>query len=164
MDELVADDVIGVGERSAERQHDAAAQRLGDAAGALAELALNRVGLLEVRMRRVEHERLPSAQLVPEEPLEARVPAFRHPRGDVDPFTLFRVVVDVEMLGLQDLKIELSCTEPCCGRSIAPTQAAWRRRTRRTRCARRERPSLKIMDVLSANHLPRVARARVGLA
>ena len=84
----MADDVIGVGERTAERQHDAAAQRLGDAAGALAELALNRVGLLEVRMRRVEHQRLPPAQLVAEDAAEARAPAFGHPRGDVDPFTL----------------------------------------------------------------------------
>src|SRR5436309_2187559 len=64
VNELVADHVISVGERTAERQHDAAPQRLGDATGALAELAVDRVGLLEVRMRRVENERLPAAKLV----------------------------------------------------------------------------------------------------
>ena len=84
--ELVADHVIGVGERTAQRQDDAAPQRLGDAAGAFAELALDDVGLLEVGMRRVEHERLASAQLVAEQPLEPRVPALGHARGDVDPF------------------------------------------------------------------------------
>ena len=107
VDQLVADDVVGVGERTAKRQHDAAAERLGDAAGAFAELALNRVGLLEVGMRGVEHERLPPAQLVAEHAAEPRVPAFGHPRGDVDPFARARVEVDVEVLGLQDLKIEL---------------------------------------------------------
>ena len=79
-------------------------QRFGDAAGSFAELALNRVGLLEIGMRRVEHERLPARRVVREQPLEPRVPPLRHARGDVDPFTLFRIEVDVEVLGLQDLK------------------------------------------------------------
>ena len=68
----MADDVIGVGERAAERQDDAAPQRFGDAAGALAELALDRVGLLEVGMRRVEDERLPAAQLMAEDSCSSR--------------------------------------------------------------------------------------------
>jgi len=40
MHELVADDVVRVGQRSTKRQDDATAQRLGDAAGSFAELAL----------------------------------------------------------------------------------------------------------------------------
>ncbi len=90
MHELVADHVIGVAERAAHRQHDPPPQWLGDAAGAFAELALDGVGLLEVRMRGVEDERLPAAERMSEDPLEPRVPAFRHTRGDVDPVTLAR--------------------------------------------------------------------------
>ena len=48
--QLVAEHVIGLGEGAGQRQHDAALQRFGDAAGALAELAADDVGLLEVRM------------------------------------------------------------------------------------------------------------------
>ena len=64
--QLVADHVVGVGERSAHRQHDPPADRFGDAARALADLSLDGVGLFEVRMRRVEHQRLAAAQLVSE--------------------------------------------------------------------------------------------------
>ena len=68
----MADHVIGVGERPAERQHDAPAQRLGDAAGALAELALDRVRLLESACDGVEDQRLAAAQLVTEAVRERR--------------------------------------------------------------------------------------------
>ena len=141
VDELVADHVIGVGERTAERQDDAAPQRLGDAAGAFAELALNRVGLLEVGMRRVQHERLAAAQLVREQLLEPRVPPFRHPRRDVDPFTLVRVVVDVEVLGLQNLKIELLVLDLVLPKYCADAGAAQRRQRpqRRQRFSQRDR-------------------------
>ena len=43
------------------------------------------VGLLEIGMRGVQHERLPSAQLVLQQALETHAPALGHPRGDVDP-------------------------------------------------------------------------------
>ena len=107
MNELVADDVIGVGQRPAERQDDPPPQRFGDAARAFAELPLNRVGLFEVRMRRVEDERLASPQLMAEQALETGQPSLGHTRGDVDPFTLVWIEVDVEMLGLENLEIEL---------------------------------------------------------
>ena len=48
VDELVADDVVGVADRSAERQHDPAPRRFRHAAGAFTELTLDGVGLLEV--------------------------------------------------------------------------------------------------------------------
>ena len=105
--QLVADHMVRVGERPAHRQNDAPAQRLGDAAGAFAELALDDVGLLEVRMRRVEHERLAAAQLVLEHFLEPGQPALGHPGGEVDPFLRARVVVDVEVLGLEHLEVEV---------------------------------------------------------
>src|SRR5207249_2090035 len=94
VDELVTDDVVRITQRTAERQHDPTAQRFGDAARPLAQLALNRVGLLEIRMRRVEDERLASMQLMREHTLESRQPAFRHASSDVDPFTFFRIEVD----------------------------------------------------------------------
>ena len=50
--ELVSEHVIGVGERAGHRQHDAPLQRLGDAARAFADEALDGVGLPEVRGRR----------------------------------------------------------------------------------------------------------------
>ena len=106
MDELVTDHVIGVGERTAERQDDAAPERLGDAAGAFAQLALNGVGLLEIGVRCVEHERLAAAELVLEESLEARMPPLGQACRDVDAFLLVRVVVNVEVLGFQNLKVE----------------------------------------------------------
>src|SRR5207249_8203079 len=88
-------------------QHDAPLQRFGHTTRSLAELALNGVGLFEVRMRGVQHERLAAVQLVLKEPLEPRVPALGQPGGDVDPFALTRIEVDVEMVGLEDLKVEL---------------------------------------------------------
>ena len=105
--ELVADHVIGVGERTAHRQDDAPPDRLGDAARAFTDLARDGVGLLEVGMRRVEHERLASAEFVAQHLLQPRVPALGHARGDVDAFLRARIEVDVEVLGLQDLEVEV---------------------------------------------------------
>ena len=50
--ELVAEHVIGVGERARHRQHDAALERFGDAARAFADQPLDGVRLPEVRGRR----------------------------------------------------------------------------------------------------------------
>ena len=99
--------MVGVRQGTAERQHDAAPQRFGDASRPLAELTLNNVVLFEVGVRRVQHQRLASAKLVLEYALETREPPFREPRGDVDPFALARIEIDVEMLGLEDLEVEL---------------------------------------------------------
>ena len=107
VDQLVADHVIGVGERPAERQHDAAAHRFGDAAGAFADARRRWRWSARSRMRRVENQRLPAAQLVVEQRVQARVPALGHARGDGDRLALLRVEVDVEVLGLQDLKVEV---------------------------------------------------------
>ena len=62
MHKFVADDVIGVGDRPPERQDDAPAQRFGDASRAFAEFSFNRVRLLEIGVRRIEHDRLAAAQ------------------------------------------------------------------------------------------------------
>ena len=104
--QLVADHVIGVGQRTAEREHDAALDRLGDTASALAQLTADHVGLLEVDVRAVQHERLSSAQLVLEQPLEPDAPSLGHSCRDVDAGPLARVEVDVEVFGAKDLEIE----------------------------------------------------------
>ena len=102
----MTDHVIGIRKRAAQGQHNASTERFGDAAGSFAELAAYRIGLLEVGMRTVEYERLAAPQSMLEDALEARVPSFGHTRGDANPFTFLGVVVDIEVLGLQDLKIE----------------------------------------------------------
>ena len=90
----------------AERQDDPPANRLGDAAGAFADGAANGVGLLEVRVCRIEDQRLAPAQLVIERAPKARAPALRHARGDCGGLTLFLVEVDVEVVGAQHLERE----------------------------------------------------------
>ena len=125
--ELVADHVIGVGERTAERQDDAAPERFGDAARAFAELARDGVGLLEVRMRCVEHERLTPAQLVAEH-------AARGARASARPCArrCRRLRARSDRSRCRSARSSGPgsrgpCTEPCCGRSIAPTRSIERR-------------------------------------
>ena len=99
--------VIDLGDWAAERQNDAAAQRLGDAAGAFAKLALNRVGLFEIGVGCIQYERLASTELVTQQFLEAGVPPLSQPGRNGDPILLGRVVINVEVFGFQNLKIEL---------------------------------------------------------
>ena len=78
MYELVAEHMVGFGERAGQRQHDPPLQSFGDAARALANHAADHVGLLEVGVRGVEDERLASLHLVLEDAREPRVPALGH--------------------------------------------------------------------------------------
>ena len=57
-------------------------------------------------MTRVEHQWLAVAQRVTEHAREVIVPAFGHPPGLIDGFLLGRVVIDVEVRGLQDAEVE----------------------------------------------------------
>ena len=98
--------MVGVGQRSGHRQHDAPLQRFGDATGAFTDQAFDRVGLPEVGADGVEDERLPAAQLVTEEARQPVVPPLGHPRDDGRRLGLFGVVVEIEVLGLEDLKVE----------------------------------------------------------
>ncbi len=95
-------------ERPAERENDAAAQWLGDPAGAFAHLAGDDVVLLEIGVRGVQHERLAPSKLVPKKAFEARVPALGETRCDLDASPLAWIEVDVEVLGLEHLKVESS--------------------------------------------------------
>ena len=107
---------IRVGDRSAERKDDATPQRFGDTARAFTEVARDGIGLFEVRMRGVQHERLPAAKLMGEDLLEASVPALRQPRSDVDPILFGWVVINIEVLGLQNTKIEFLVLTLFCPR------------------------------------------------
>src|SRR5882672_4368227 len=90
-----------------ERKDDAALGGFGDAAGAFAEIAFDDVGLPEVRAARVKDERLTVAQLMVEQPGEARIPALSQARRHAGRVFLLGVVVDVEVIRFQDLEVEL---------------------------------------------------------
>ena len=68
MRDLVAEDLIGLGERGREREHDAAPGRFGDAADAFAEQSGDDVGLREFWLAAVEDQRLPASERMPEHP------------------------------------------------------------------------------------------------
>ena len=103
--ELVADDVVQIAQRPAGRQHDPAAQGLGDAASSLAQ-ALDHVGLLELGLGGVHDERLPAGQLMVQDGAQASVPALRHPTCEAGGDLLFGVVVDVKVRGPQNSEVE----------------------------------------------------------
>ena len=107
MHELVPEDVAGLGERARRGQHHAPLLALGHASRSLAE-ALDHVGLAEVRAARVEHDRLAASERLAEEGREPRAPALGEARHLADLRLFLRVVVDVEVLGLQDLEIEVA--------------------------------------------------------
>ena len=106
VDHLVADHVLELFIGPGERQHHPVLEELRDAAGALADVAADGVGLLEVRMRRVQQDRLAALELVVEHAREASVPALGNAGRVERGRPLGRVVVDVEVLRLDDAKIE----------------------------------------------------------
>ena len=71
--QLVAEHVVGLGQRGADRQHDAPLEGLGDAARALAGRAADGVGLLEVGVARVEDDGLALLELVKPRMRDSRV-------------------------------------------------------------------------------------------
>jgi hypothetical protein len=88
-----------------ERLGHALPQRVGDAAGALAEVA-EHVALREVAAAGEQEERLLLAELVPEQPRQARVRPLGHARGVDRGLALGRVVVHEEVLGLEHPPVE----------------------------------------------------------
>ena len=77
---LVREHVLEAAEVAGERQDHAVAQRLGDAAGAFAEIAGD-VVLAEVGARGEEDDRLLLAELVAEDPRQPGVGALGHAGG-----------------------------------------------------------------------------------
>ena len=104
---LVLQHVLHVVVRTGERDDDAMLQEVREAAGAFRHLVRRGVGLLEVRKRGVEDDRLALAELMPQHGRELRVRALRH-AGDVERgAVLDLVVVEIEVLGLEHLEMEL---------------------------------------------------------
>ena len=64
------------------------------------------VRLLEIRLRGVQDDRLPALELVVQDAGQAGVPPLGHARGVQGRRPLGRIVVDLEVLGLDDLEIE----------------------------------------------------------
>ena len=62
-----------------------------------------RVGLLEVRMRGVQNQRLAAAELMAQQLGQPRIPSLRHPRGELNGGLFLGVVVNVEVLGRRAL-------------------------------------------------------------
>ena len=106
VDQLVAEHVIGLGQRPRHRQHDAPLEDLRDSACPLAHLAFEDVGLLEVGVAGVEDDRLPELQLVVEDLRQPRIPTLRHLGRLLHGLALLGVVVDVEVGRLQHLILE----------------------------------------------------------
>ena len=106
VDELVAQHVVGLGQGAGEGQDHAPLQDLGDAARPLAGRPAQDVRLLELRVAPVEDDGLSGGEGVAEHARVTRVPPLRHRRGALHRLALLRVVVDVEVVGLQHLKIE----------------------------------------------------------
>lgn len=106
VDELVPEHMLGLSKSARERHHDAPPQRFGDTTGAFSDHRLDDVGLLEVRVARVEDERLRSAKIVIEELGQASVPALGHARRSLDSRTLLRIVMDAKVRGLEHLELE----------------------------------------------------------
>ena len=87
-------------------QHDAPLDRLGDAARALPDQPFHRVRLPEVGGHRIKNHGLTAAQLVSKKARQPRVPALGHPADDAGGLRLFRIEVQIEVLGLEDLEFE----------------------------------------------------------
>ena len=80
VDQLMAENVVGLAEASGEGKDDAATVVLGDTADALAQEALDDVRLDELRVARVHDDRLALGELMVERGGQPIVPALGQPR------------------------------------------------------------------------------------
>ncbi|PYQ43668.1 MAG: hypothetical protein DMF77_09175 [Acidobacteria bacterium] len=106
MDELVPEHVVGLGQGRADGEDDTPLEGLGDAARALAGSAAEGVGLLEVGIAGVQDDGLALLHLVAEQGAEPGVPTLGHASDLLRRQLLLGVVIDVEMIGLEDLELQ----------------------------------------------------------
>ena len=107
VDQLVGQRVLELRIGAGEEQHDAVADPLGDARGAFGDLELEDVRLLEIGLGRVEDQGLPALPIVAEDLRQTRVRPLRHAGGVHHRRLFLRIVVDVEVLGLEHLEVEI---------------------------------------------------------
>ncbi len=107
VNELVSQDVVGFSEPRGKRKHDAALLVLGHAADALAEETRNHVGLGELRVARVQHDRLARGKGEAERGRQPGVPALGKPACLDRGVVLRRVVVNIEVRALEDPEVEI---------------------------------------------------------
>jgi hypothetical protein len=136
VDQFVSEHVIRFAETGGKRQDDASFLVLSDAADAVAEPVRNDIGLRELRVARVQHDRLTLGEGVIEAPREAVVPALGQPAGLHHGFAIRGVVIDVEVRRLENPENRNSRSAPCCARTTAhgsapPTQESRAHRPRR---------------------------------
>src|SRR5262245_31910765 len=105
MDDLVAEHVIGVGQRRRKRQRNPSLPPFSHSGGAAVDEPGDDQGLVEIRLRAVEDDRLTPGQLVLEKPRETPPPSFRETSGDIDGLAPVLVEVNVEVLGLQNAEL-----------------------------------------------------------
>ena len=106
MHQLVAEDVIVVRVDAVEGHDDARPQPLRDALDPLCQILVDDVRLLEIGVIGVEDQRL-AVKRVPEGVRVARVPPLSHSRVVVDDERLRRIEEVVEVIGAENLPVEL---------------------------------------------------------
>jgi hypothetical protein len=104
--ELVPEHVVRLVQRAREGKHDPSFQDFRDTARGFAELPEHCVRLLEVRVAGVQDQGLLTVELVVQETAYASVPSFGHATGLADDGLHLGIVIDVEVLGLEHLRIE----------------------------------------------------------
>ena len=122
--ELVADHVVGVGQRPAEREDDAPLQRLGDAARALAQLARDR--RWSARSRGGDAYRTSGwrpCSSCSKQRAQPRVPSLRQARRDARRLLAPRGRSRCRSARSSGPGSRGPCTGPCSGRSTAPRRA-----------------------------------------
>ena len=105
VDHLVLEHVLEFGIRPGEGEHGAVLEEFRDASQPFARGVYD-VGLLKVGLGRVQDDRLAALKLMVEDAREPGVGAFRHARRIERAGTLIRIVVDVEVFGLNGLEVE----------------------------------------------------------
>ena len=106
VDHLVTQHVVGLSQRTSERQHHAPLEDLGHTPSGFARSAANGVGLREMRMAGVINDRLPTAELMVQEARKPRIPALGKDAGLLHRLAFLGIEMDVEMFRLENLEIE----------------------------------------------------------
>jgi hypothetical protein len=106
VDQLVSEHVIRFAERRRERQDDAPALMIGEAAHALGNVPGEDGRLREMRMAGIQHDRRTFGEGVREHVRQTSIPALRKSGRHLRRLGLVRVVIDVEMRRGQHLKVE----------------------------------------------------------